>query len=58
MRKQDLRFSEDKDIKVKLKIDCFDRDIHGTLKLRDKKLPKLEFDSLSGTGRDSTLLIS
>ncbi|MFV7708507.1 hypothetical protein [Shewanella algae] len=50
MRKQDLRFSEDKDIKVKLKIDCFDRDIHGTLKLRDKKLPKLEFDSLSGIG--------
>lgn len=56
MRKQELRFSEDKDIKVKLKIECFDRDIHGTLKLGDKKLPKLEFDSLSGIGFGSIQL--
>jgi len=56
MSKREFKFSEDYEIRVKIKLECFDSEIHGTLKLLDSNMPKLEFDSLSGVGFGTVVL--
>lgn len=56
MSEREFRLSEDYEIRVKIKLECFDSEIHGTLKLLDSNMPKLEFDSLSGVGFGTVVL--
>lgn len=50
MNKREINFSDTYEIKVKVRLECFDSEVHGTLKLLEGSLPKLEFDALSGVG--------
>ncbi len=56
MSKREFKFSEDYEIRVKIKLECFDSEIHGILKLLNSNMPKLEFDSLSGVGFGTVVL--
>jgi|GEM_PF-5979533 len=43
----ELKISGNTDIRVKLKLNCFEGDLHAVLKIADNKWPALELDSLS-----------
>ncbi len=43
----ELKISDSTDIRVKLKLNCFDGDLHAVLNIKDNKWPALKLDSLS-----------
>lgn len=47
MPNKPIKFSENFEVQVILKLECFDEDLRATLKFGEGKLPSLEIDSLS-----------
>lgn len=56
MSKGEFKLSEDNEIRVRIKLECFESEVQGTLRLLSSNLPKLEFDNLSGVGFGSVAL--
>lgn len=56
MNKREILFSENTEVRVTLKLECFDKELHATLKFRESKPPILEIDPLSGASFRSVKL--